>query len=166
MAPPNPPVIEGTTWGIIDIEYTFCINATDPNGDNLYCIWDWGDGNITSWIGPYSSGEPICASHNWSQKGTYEIRVKLKDIYGQESDWSDPYIITIYELKKTIIFGRYSNMTTENGFITIEAVNLWTIQSRPLKSNLHTAPEKLTFSDDYIGIKLKRFIIGASNILH
>jgi hypothetical protein len=37
--------------------------------------------------------------------GTNEIRVKLKDEYGLESDWSDPFVFKVYELKKVLIFG-------------------------------------------------------------
>ncbi|DAC72409.1 MAG TPA: hypothetical protein DSN98_05360 [Thermoplasmata archaeon] len=35
------------------------------------------------------------------------------------------------ELKKAFIFGKYTNLTTESGFITIEAVNLWAIYKAP-----------------------------------
>jgi hypothetical protein len=36
-----------------------------------------------------------------------------------------------YELKKAFIFGRYTNLTAESGYITIEAVNLWVIYKEP-----------------------------------
>jgi len=44
---------------------------------------------------PYNSGETASASHGWSEAATYKIRVKIKDIYGAESDWSEPLSITI-----------------------------------------------------------------------
>lgn len=50
--PPSSSSIEGPSWGLIETNYSFCINATDPDGDALYCMWDWGDGNITGWLGP------------------------------------------------------------------------------------------------------------------
>jgi hypothetical protein len=105
-----PPPITGPSWGLVNVNYTFCINVTDTDGDDIYCIWNWGDGNTTDWLGPYSSGGTICASHTWSQKGTYGIRVKLKDVYGQESNWSDPHIFNVYEVKKAFLFGRYTNI--------------------------------------------------------
>ena len=40
-------------------------------------------------MGPYSSGDTCEAMHSWSNERTYEIRVKTKDIYGEESEWSD-----------------------------------------------------------------------------
>jgi hypothetical protein len=35
------------------------------------------------------------------------------------------------ELRKAFIFGRYTNLTVEGGYITIEAVNLWVIYKEP-----------------------------------
>lgn len=95
--PPPPPVIHGPDEGFINISYTFTTDPiTDPNGDSFYCKWNWGDGNITDWLGPYPSGSVILASHIWTQSGVYEIRVKLKG-GGGESDWSEPHNITIVE---------------------------------------------------------------------
>ncbi len=93
--PPNEPTINGPSYGKPGVPYNFCIEATDPDGDNIYCIWDWGDGTYTDWLGPYASGEIICASHGWIETGIYEIRVKVKDEYGLETGWSDPFIIVI-----------------------------------------------------------------------
>jgi hypothetical protein len=63
------------------------------------------------------------------------------------------------------MFGRYTNATTEDGFITIKAVNLRTIQFKPLRIELHIAPETVTFTDEYIGIKMKRSLIGIFDIV-
>jgi len=96
--PPNKPNIYGPDNGTTNVEYTFCTDTiTDPEGDSLYCFWDWGDGNNSGWLGPYASGQTICASHRWAQPGIYCIMLKLKDDYGMESEWSDPLCITIVE---------------------------------------------------------------------
>jgi hypothetical protein len=34
------------------------------------------------------------AKHSWSE-GSYSIRVKAKDIYEEESDWSEPLTVTM-----------------------------------------------------------------------
>ena len=81
--PPDKPTIEGETNGNAGEEYTYCITVTDPDKDNLYVIWDWGDNETTGWLGPYSSGEKICASHSWSEEGNYEITVYVKDEHGK-----------------------------------------------------------------------------------
>ncbi|UCF13428.1 MAG: PKD domain-containing protein [Thermoplasmatales archaeon] len=82
-SPPETPTIDGPTKGKVGVEHTYCIiNATDPDGDELWVFWDWGDGTNSSWLGPYISGEDICASHTWDEKGDYIIQVKLRDEYG------------------------------------------------------------------------------------
>ena len=146
--PPIPPFIYGPTWGITNDEYTFCSNATDPNGDTLYCRWDWGGGNFSDWLGPYNSGQTIYATHSWSQKGKYEIRVKLRDKYGLETDWSAPHIFNIYELKKILIFGRYMNLNTEGNYIIIQSVNLRIILFKPFQFLHYIDEENITFLKD------------------
>ncbi|MCK4331955.1 MAG: PKD domain-containing protein, partial [Thermoplasmatales archaeon] len=91
--PPEALNITGPHYGRPGVNYTFCVEGVDPDGDDLFCMWDWGDGNFSDWLGPYGSGEMMCASHAWSEEGTYTIRVKLKDIYGNESDWLSHVII-------------------------------------------------------------------------
>ena len=90
------PNITGPYYGRPGVEYLFCVDGVvDPEEDSFYHMWDWGDGTFSSWLGPYNSGEPMCASHTWYEDGEYEIRVKVKDYHGLESNWSDPHIIII-----------------------------------------------------------------------
>jgi hypothetical protein len=71
----------------------------DPDEDQIYYLWSWGDGNISNWEGPYNSGEIVNASHTWSQKGTYLIKVKAKDQF-EESEWSDSTTINIMKSRQ------------------------------------------------------------------
>jgi hypothetical protein len=94
---PLPPVIHGSHNGDVNVEYDFWTDPiSDPSGDSLYCRWDWDDGNITDWLGPYSSGSIVSASHTWTQGGIYDIRAELKGV-GGSSGWSDPHTITIFQ---------------------------------------------------------------------
>jgi hypothetical protein len=87
--PPDTPSIIGEANGKTGEEYEYCLDyAYDPDGDALFVWWDWGDGTDTSWLGPYDSDEPMCATHSWSEEGTYTIKAKLKDPYDTESDWA------------------------------------------------------------------------------
>jgi len=99
--PNEPPEIpskpDGPSEGIIGVEYTFSTNTTDPEGDNIYYLFDWGDGENSGWIGPYNSGEMGSALHVWDAEGDYDVTVQAKDIYNGESNWSDPNTITIIE---------------------------------------------------------------------
>jgi len=80
--------------------HVFTTTAIDPNGDNLYYMWDWGDGTYSGWLGPYASGEPAQASHAWTDAWTYRIKVSAKDDHGYESVWSDPFIVNIGSIKE------------------------------------------------------------------
>ena len=57
-------------------------------------MWSWGD-ETSDWIGPYDSGATISTAHIWDEKGDYNIKVKAKDVHGEESPWSDPLPITM-----------------------------------------------------------------------
>jgi hypothetical protein len=100
--PPNKPSKpSGSAKGKINIEYTYTSSTADVNGDQIYYWFDWGDGANSGWIGPYASGATASAKHKWSVKGTYQIKVKAKDIYGAESNWSDPLPVS---MPRTISF--------------------------------------------------------------
>jgi subtilisin family serine protease len=76
---------------------TLQTTTTDPEGDSISYMFDWGDGNNSGWVGPYGSGQTAEASYAWSKIGEYEIRTKAKDKDYGESDWSEPHILTIVE---------------------------------------------------------------------
>ena len=77
------------------MNYSYVAGTVDPNGDQLYYIWDWGDDTPLTWIGPYNSGQNVTTSHIWTEKGTYNIKVKAKDTTGAVSGWSDPLPVTM-----------------------------------------------------------------------
>ncbi|RLF37197.1 MAG: hypothetical protein DRN03_02735 [Thermoplasmata archaeon] len=93
--PEKPEMPIGETSGKIFRRYTYRSSTIDPDGDKVYYLFDWGDGTTSGWLGPYESGEIVRASHVWYKRGAYEIRVKAKDIYGAESEWSDPLPVTV-----------------------------------------------------------------------
>ena len=96
LAPPDKPQTpSGPANGKPGIEYTYTSSTTDLTGDQIYYFWDWGDGNYSGWIGPYSSGETVKVGHIWTKKGSYQIKVKAKDIYDYGSKWSDPLSVTM-----------------------------------------------------------------------
>jgi len=68
--------------GYIGINYIFTIYWKDC----VYYMIDWGDGSSSGWIGPYPDIF-IMLSHEWSNTGEYIIRLRGKDLYGNESDW-------------------------------------------------------------------------------
>lgn len=85
-------------------EYYYTSRSDDPDRDVIYYLFDWGDGTDSDWQGPYNSGDECNLPHSWTKKGSYEIKVKAKDMHDLESDWSDPLQITMSKNKPIKIF--------------------------------------------------------------
>ena len=102
-APPGIPTINGPTNGVIDVSYDYTIYAIDPDGDDVLYLIDWGDGTTSEWDGPHPSGQPIIISHSWSSPGTYNIKGKAKDEFGEEGDWSDIITVEILDNEKPTV---------------------------------------------------------------
>lgn len=94
-APLQPDRPDGPSSGDARTEYRYSTTAIDPQNDQIYYYFDWGDGKNSGWLGPYNSGETIFASHQWSIRGDYLIRVKAKDIEGHEGVWSDQLSVSM-----------------------------------------------------------------------
>ena len=86
--PPEPPTISGPPRGKVGQIYMYTVSAVDPDGHPIFYNIDWGDGTFTEWDGPYPSGAEEVFLHNWSEKGTYIIRVRAKDLYGAVGEWA------------------------------------------------------------------------------
>jgi PKD domain len=93
--PPATPVLTGPSSGVIDEMYTYQAVTTEPDGENIYYYFDWGDGSNSGWLGPFNSGQEGAAQKSWSAEGTYTVKAKAKDINGVQSSWSTPIAVTI-----------------------------------------------------------------------
>jgi len=85
--PPAKPVLTGPTSGVINQAYPFSVVTIEPEGEDVYYLIDWGDGQVDEWLGPYHSSATVEVTHQWDKKGTYTIMAKAKDIHGIESGW-------------------------------------------------------------------------------
>jgi len=86
----------GPISGEINVEYAYSTSTTDVNGGDVYYKWDWGDGSYSDWLGPYNSGDTCQAKHKWTGPREYQIKVKAKDEYDAETDWSEALTVTMY----------------------------------------------------------------------
>ena len=94
LLPYIPSKPSGPITGFKGVKYSYITNTTDPKGDKLYYMWDWGE-EISNWIGPFESGENITVNHTWTKKGNFDIKVKAKNLAGAESLWSKPLSVAI-----------------------------------------------------------------------
>jgi len=106
VVPNVPPKPVGKKTGVTGMEYTYSVSNIDPDGDDMTYIFEWGDGtyNCTDLV---ASGDTASYSHIWETGGSYNIRVKCLDIYGQESDWSDPLSITMPRTRSMMRFSLF-----------------------------------------------------------
>lgn len=96
VAPDIPSRPSGPSSGkIIFKKYTYSTETVDLNGDDVFYLFDWGDGKMSGWLGPYLSGDICSESHTWMEEGSFNIKVKAKDESGEESDWSEPLSVTM-----------------------------------------------------------------------
>lgn len=93
--PATPSIPYGPPNGTPGTTYTYSTSATDPDGDQVYYMFDWGDETTSGWLGPFSSGSTQTATKKWSKEGTYEVKAVAKDTHGKLSAWSDPLSVTI-----------------------------------------------------------------------
>jgi len=84
----------GPTSGKTGETYCYSTSTIDPDGDQVKYYFDWGDGT-GNWSGVVDSNQSVSFSHTWSEVGTYDVRAKAQDIYGDESNWSSALQVTI-----------------------------------------------------------------------
>jgi hypothetical protein len=104
---PSQPAITGPSQGKINRELTYTTSTVDTDHDEVYYLWMWGDGTTSEWLGPYQSGESCEAKHTWTQKGTFDIKVKARDSLGGESSWSDAFPVSMTKTSHTINLLQY-----------------------------------------------------------
>ena len=102
-APLKPGNITGVESGNPRNEYSYTTVGFDEDDDDIYFLYDWGDGTDSGWKGPYISGKNITLTHSWNNRGEYNVKVKTIDdpnsdgnlSDGIESEWSNPLAISM-----------------------------------------------------------------------
>jgi hypothetical protein len=92
VAPDKPDTPSGIILGDPYTKYYYKSVTNDSNDDQIYYQFYWDDGNITEWLGPYSSNETITVNHTWSEEGGYYVYVFARDVLNSKSDWSEPLL--------------------------------------------------------------------------
>lgn len=133
MPPETPAAPGGPDTGSKDVEYTFTAETTDPENEQVYYMFDWGDTTFSDWVGPYDSGDEGNAEHTYTSIGTFNILVKAKDSNGGESGWSAAHPIAISEGTasiqiQTITGGLFKVKTSIKNTGTLTATDIdWSI---------------------------------------
>lgn len=96
-APAEPSVPDGPSNFPTVEEHSYSSSAVDPDGDDIYYRWSFGDDDSTEWLGPYTSGATCTVAHTWAVGGTYDVTVSARDKFDAISDWSDPFQVTTFD---------------------------------------------------------------------
>ena len=95
--PPLKPTISGPNHGVYNQTLTFDAVTTEPNGEQIYYLFDWGNDDSSDWIGPFDSGEAVQISYSWPSLGSYNVKAKAKDVNSSISEWSDSHRVDILD---------------------------------------------------------------------
>ncbi len=96
--PPSDPVApDGDDVGATGIDYSFSTVSTDPEGDNVSYRFDFGDGTVTDWLGPFASGDSCAASHSYNTVGTFDVIAQARDEWEFKTEWSPVSQIQMYD---------------------------------------------------------------------
>lgn len=79
----------------IGFSLNFSAITADPEGDMMYFQWEWGDGRVSQWLGPYMYGQECVCPNSWINKGTYSVRVRAQDSHYAISAWTTPILVSI-----------------------------------------------------------------------
>lgn len=162
FAPLTPEQPQGDTKINVSTEHIFSTSTTDPDEDQLWYKWDWGDGTYSPWVGPYYSDDITKLSHIWDKPGKYMIRVKARDSLGMESNWSNSLTLTVIasELHINQIsggFGTVKAVVSNDGINSARNIN-WSITvNKPFSSvctqgtiSLLKAKEQVVIKSDFL----------------
>lgn len=97
--PNRPPYVpgmpSGITQGNVGEVYEYSSYGIDPDGDQVFIMFDWGDGTYSGWVGPNESGEKIHMNHTWLFSDRFEVRTRTRNSGRNISEWSDALFVHI-----------------------------------------------------------------------
>ncbi|RLF63691.1 MAG: hypothetical protein DRN33_03620 [Thermoplasmata archaeon] len=151
--PPSKPIVNGPTSGKIGEEYTYTAVATDPEGDDVCYLFDWGDITAETLTDYVDSGEEVSVSHVWYRKGSYTIRVRAEDTWGAKSEWATLKVSMPFS-KNKILLSQYDKISTVKGKITHTLIdNILYFNS---KINSKKSPLEKRFFNTFNILNMKR----------
>jgi len=69
--------------------------VTDPDGDDVACEFDWGDGVLLPWSDFARSGTVFMSQRTWARHGSYQVRARGWDSRDSFSVWSAPLQVAV-----------------------------------------------------------------------
>jgi PKD repeat protein len=96
-APSKPEVTSSHT---ANNDYTFTAVSTDPDGDDLFYFFDFGNGKTTT-SPQFPSGTVITAAITFTDPGNYTVKISAQDSNGMKSEITEITIVIVDEQGQT-----------------------------------------------------------------
>jgi len=94
--PPDVPPISGPQLGYVNIDYTYSMTSTDPNGDSVSYQMDWGDGTTSAWSSFVANAATVTLTKSWSTaRNHFSVKARAKDRREATSSWTPEYPVII-----------------------------------------------------------------------
>jgi len=100
---PEIPSEESKSAGFTEVNYEFSVKAEDPDTDDVSVKMDFGDGTVTEWSPYKPSGSIFTFSHTYHSSNLYIIYIKIRDEWGNETDWNKFKEFKVYDVDKKIM---------------------------------------------------------------
>lgn len=156
---PNPPLLVYADYlgiGYLgeNIQFYGYIDFLSGHPPYTY-YWDFGDGDSSTEQRP---------THAYTEAGVYTFTFTVTDNASDTASVSNT--ITIKEIKKAFLFGRFTNMYTDGDFFTIETINLRMILFNPFQFSHYVNGQNIMFLKEYKGIIISnKLLIGMFNVI-
>lgn len=116
----NPPVKPSPPQGVppyyVDENSIFNASTTDPDGDSVLYLFDFGDGSPGHWTSVAPSGQAVIGTHIYNIPfncfDSFFVKVKAKDVGGRESPWSDSIKINTSIRAGAVFVGALKDFST------------------------------------------------------
>jgi len=95
LPPVEPTAPSGPTMVVSADSSAYRTSSTDPENDQVFYMFDWGDSTNSGWQGPFASGDTCAGYHRWTESGTHNVRVRAIDNWDHMSAWSDPLSVIV-----------------------------------------------------------------------
>ncbi len=95
VRPPSLPVVTGPTEADPGDTLVFAMASTDPDGEQICYLIDWGDGSEVESTAYCPSGVEMFGSHSYATWSRCTVRVRARNLSGDTSAWSEGNVVVI-----------------------------------------------------------------------
>lgn len=139
----TPQILSGPLKGLLNVSYIFTTGgSTCSLGHQVQYMFDWGDGKNSGWL---PTGK-LDASNFWTSPGTYSVKARARCASNTSivSQWSNPLIITIENLKNLPMIVMLENPKDGESVFGITTIHGWALDGKGIKK------VELFIDDQYI----------------